>query len=294
MKDMLTDPTLRRPQSKTGTRSTKLSEGAKAALMGSLSIKPKSQQNGNCSSATTTKLSAAAKASLFSSLRPDTNGGSNALARGVSAPIRTVSSSMKRSHGSTTSMKRTMSFGGAKAHTMKPSESAPVIRKSVSFGTGQIRIVETVDEDQKNAVWYSPKELNSLRKHEVQQNKATEQLLSSQNNRKKVTIESGGDLTWRGMEDVKQGYNRVDRTRTYVHAVLTEFEMQAKSGYFDEYELRAVAKSLSKAERTAAQKVALKDYKMVLKEAAAEFVAADSEREEFTRSRSISGSTSWF
>jgi hypothetical protein len=66
------------------------------------------------------------------------------------------------------------------------------------------------------------------------------------------------------MEDVQLGYNRVEKSQKYVSAVLNEIEMQQQAGYFNEYELRAVAKTLSRQEREKAHRMALLDEKEAL------------------------------
>jgi hypothetical protein len=174
-------------------------------------------------------------------------------------------------------MKKSMSFGNAKLGGSRHSAgslSSSSIRKNVSFGNGSVRVMDTiVDEDQKNSVWYSKTELSSLRKQEVKQNTVTQQQLltlaaSAASKKKAKKMLSGNNpllesanLTWRGLEDVQLGYNRVERSQKYVCAVLDEISMQSQAGYFNEYELRAVAKSLSKDERQKAHKLALQDEK---------------------------------
>lgn len=190
-------------------------------------------------------------------------------------------------------MRKSLSFGSAKlgnsnsfsGSNSNSNSSSGNLRRNVSFGSGSVRLVDTVEEDQKNAVWYSKRELSSLRKHEVQQtttfslqqqqqqqllalaahNKANKKNKDRHNNHDNVYPRlEHANLTWRGMEDVQLGYNRVEKSQKYVSAVLNEIDMQQQAGYFNEYELRAVAKTLSRQERGKAHKMALLDEKEAL------------------------------
>ena len=156
----------------------------------------------------------------------------------------------------------------------KRTKSRKKVQRSVSFGEKSIRSVSTIDGNAKNDIWYTPQELMHLNKCELSKT------LQCQNEGE------SDEVTWRGLERMKDEEKRLQRAaniRHYVRTVVMEYQEHASAA-----DLKYIAKSLSKPARVNAHNIALKDEELVL---------GGSVRSQPTKvkilNRTLSGSISW-
>jgi hypothetical protein len=113
--------------------------------------------------------------------------------------------------------------------------------------------VKKISQEEHDIVWYSSVELELLCRSEIRHNKAAEKKVEAGE-----SIESN-DLTWRGFEDLSEGYSKIEKSMAHTRAVLAVYDDQLDKEINDLEQLRNVSESLSKQDNERARAIGLRD-----------------------------------
>ncbi|CAB9524799.1 expressed unknown protein [Seminavis robusta] len=136
----------------------------------------------------------------------------------------------------------------------KENKQPPGLKRTVSFGSEQVRTVQIVDPESKNDVWYTKRQLNTLHKLEIRKNLLHQLQADRTTSSSKKSALENEDCTWRGMENLEKETERLERIQSYVRTVILEHRSETSSE-----ELKRIAKAMSKGERDRAHSMGLKD-----------------------------------
>lgn len=172
------------------------------------------------------------------------------------------SSSLKRSGSSSKNM-----TAGSKRFSL--------VKRKVRFTADEIFEVQCfktdLEDEHKAELWYKGSDMAQMRKRQLKELKKSQAQVDLAaldedlaDARETVESASNGELTWRGFEDIQQGWCRVQKSSKYTRKVVATYEAQLEDCCeLQVDDLRKVARSLSKDERARVRQVAVQDAKDV-------------------------------
>ncbi|CAB9504694.1 expressed unknown protein [Seminavis robusta] len=128
---------------------------------------------------------------------------------------------------------------------------------SVSFGGVEQREIAHIPYECAYDVYYTALELKELRREEVI---AVRRAMANSDDGQDMESD---ELTWRGIEDFRDGTNKMERSMMHTLNVLKEFHTQQNSGFSDTHQLRQISKQLSRQDRQNAQNRGASDAQAV-------------------------------
>lgn len=154
--------------------------------------------------------------------------------------------------GTASSMKST---GGAGKRSLP--------KKNVRWTTkgdqmNDIDCFKNLPAEHKAELWYEGRAMGLMRKSQIRELKSAQREANAAGKSLKAT---NPNISWRGFEDIRDGFCRVEKSSTYTSEVVRHYHTQLDAGYTDVEELKRIGKGLSKPERQRVRDLGIADAK---------------------------------